>query len=155
MKSHVLRPLYVILALVGLILLSRVFIVPKDFGVQERGFMYGWHRKGNEQEWKDFKVKYKTVQYCSQCHTEEYSLLGKSPHIIIQCENCHGPAVDHPADPPKLSIDRSRGLCLRCHSWLPYEASGRYKIPGINPEEHNPGIECVACHNPHSPKIGS
>lgn len=155
MKSHVLRPLYVILALVGLILLSRVFIVPDDFGTYERGFMYGWHRKGNEQEWKDFKVKYKTVQYCQQCHTEEYSQLGFSPHVRIQCENCHGPAVDHPADPPKLSIDRSRGLCLRCHSWLPYRASGRYEIPGINPEEHNPSIECVACHNPHSPKIGS
>jgi predicted CXXCH cytochrome family protein len=155
MRSHVLRPLYVILALVGLMLLSRLFIVPKDFGVQDRGFMYGWHRKSNEQEWKDFKVKYQTMQYCKQCHTAEYDLLGNSPHAIIQCENCHGPAIDHPVEPPKLVINRSRDLCIRCHSWLPYKASGRYDIPGINPDEHYPDTECASCHNPHSPMIGS
>jgi predicted CXXCH cytochrome family protein len=155
MKSHVLRPLYVILALVGLILLLRVFIVPEDFGTYDRGFMYAWHRKGNEQEWKDFKVKYQTAEYCKQCHTEQSALLGNSPHLLIQCENCHGPAIDHPAEPPKLSIDRSRQFCLRCHSWLPYKASGRYDIAGINPDEHYPDAECATCHNPHSPKIGS
>ena len=61
---HVLRPLYVILALVGLILVARTMVVPKDFGVHERGYMYGWYRKANEEEWKALKVKYQGKEYC-------------------------------------------------------------------------------------------
>lgn len=155
MKSHVLRPLYVVIALVAVIILIRPLVVPKDFGVHESGFMYGWYRKGNEQDWKEFKVKYMTREYCKGCHPGKYDKVMGASHAVIQCENCHGPAVDHPADPPKLSLNRDREFCLRCHSWLPYQQTNRRLIPGIDPEGHNPGAECVACHNPHSPRIGS
>jgi hypothetical protein len=53
---HVLRPLYVVLALAGMILIARIFVVPEDFGIHEKGYMYGWYRKANEEEWKAFKV---------------------------------------------------------------------------------------------------
>jgi predicted CXXCH cytochrome family protein len=76
-----------------------------------------------------------------------------TPHAIIPCEDCHGPATDHPSDPPKLAIDKSRGLCLRCHSSLPYPTSGRSQIRGIDPDTHNPDVECVMCHNPHKPSL--
>jgi predicted CXXCH cytochrome family protein len=154
MKNHVFRPLFVVIGLVILILLARMVIVPKDFGIHERGFMYGWHRKGNEQDWKNFKVKYRGKEYCKDCHTDKYDSINKTPHRIIQCENCHGPAIDHPSDPPKLTIDRSRALCLRCHFPLPYPTSGRANIRSIDPEKHNPGIECSTCHNPHNPMEG-
>ncbi len=36
MKSHVLRPLIVFLGIVALILISRIFLVPKSFGIGER-----------------------------------------------------------------------------------------------------------------------
>jgi hypothetical protein len=58
MKNHVFMPLIVVLGIVALILIARVFLVPKDFGVGERGYMYGWHRAGNQEEWKNFKVKF-------------------------------------------------------------------------------------------------
>ncbi len=67
----------------------------------------------------------------------------------IECENCHGPALEHPSDPQKLTIDRSRELCLRCHTYLPYPTSKRAEMKGIDPDQHNPGGECVGCHNPH------
>ncbi len=154
MKNHVFRPLIVFLGIVAIILLARVFYVPKDFGVYERGYMYSWHRKGNEEEWKKFKIKYMGSEYCKDCHDKNYALIQKSPHRIIQCENCHGPAIDHPSDPPKLTIDRSRALCMRCHTHLAYPTSGRQNIKGFDdPEKHNPGMECVTCHNPHSPKL--
>ena len=57
--------------------------------------------------------------------------------------------MDHPKNPKKLQIDRSRGLCLRCHAYLPYPTSGRAKIKGIDPDKHNANIECVQCHDPH------
>lgn len=154
MKGHVLRPLYVVLALVALTFAARAFVVPPDFGAHEKGYMYGWYRKGNEAEWKAFKVKHQTRSYCEGCHTEEYSLIMKSPHGIINCENCHGPARDHPEAPLKLGIDKSRALCLRCHGYLPYKSTGREMIKGISPEEHNPDVECVSCHSPHNPLGG-
>ncbi len=155
MKSHVWRPLFVVIAFVVLILGVRLFYVPKDFGIWERGYMYGFHRKGNENDWKAFKVKYKfDGEYCKGCHSDKSDSIMKTPHAIINCENCHGPALDHPDNPPKLTIDKSRGLCLRCHYPLPYPTSGRSNIRGIDPDQHNPGVDCVSCHNPHNPMEG-
>lgn len=154
MKSHVWRPLFVVFGIVILILIARVFLVPKDFGIHERGYMYGWYKKSNEEEWKKVAVKYKSAEYCKDCHTDKFTMIMQTPHALIQCENCHGPAMDHPSDPPKLAIDKSRQQCLRCHYPLPYPTSGRANIRGIDPDKHNPDIECSMCHNPHKPKIG-
>lgn len=153
MKSHIWRPLFAVIGLVVLVLIGRAIYVPKDFGIHERGYMYGWHRKGNEEEWKAFQVKYMTSEYCKDCHNDKYSSIMMTPHAIIQCENCHGPAMEHPSDPPKLAIDRRKELCLRCHFPLPYPTSGRANIKGIDPDKHNPGTECYKCHNPHKPTI--
>lgn len=152
--NHVFRPLIVTLGIVGLILIARVFYVPEDFGINERGYMYGWHRGGNQEEWKNFKVKFMGSDYCKDCHDKNYSSIKSSPHKAILCEDCHGPAIDHPSDPPKLTINRSREQCLRCHFPLPYRSSGRSKIRGIDPDKHNPGMECANCHNPHNPMEG-
>lgn len=154
MKSHIFRPLWVVFSLIALGLIARQFVVPSDFGVGERGFMYSFHRKGNEEEWKAFKVKYQSKEYCKECHPDKYENNMASKHRIIECENCHGPAIDHPENPEKLTIDKSRTLCLRCHSYLPYEESLRSKIKGFVPEEHNPDTECAMCHDPHKPDLG-
>jgi len=154
MKSHVWRPLFVALGIVILILIARQILVPKDFGIHERGYMYGFYRKSNEEDWKNFAVKYRSAEYCKDCHSDKHSMIMQTPHAVIQCENCHGPALEHPSNPPKLAIDRSRAECLRCHFPLPYPTSGRANIRGIDPEKHNPDIECTMCHNPHKPKIG-
>lgn len=149
--SHVWRPLFVALGVVVIILVLRVVLVPDDFGVHEQGYMYGWHRKGNEDDWKAVKVKYRTTVYCLECHNDKYEDIKGSPHAAIMCENCHGPALNHPDDPRTLTIDRSRQLCVRCHFKLPYAASGRGGIRGINPATHHPEVECVLCHYPHNP----
>jgi predicted CXXCH cytochrome family protein len=151
-KSHVWRPLLILLGVAALALIGQVFLVPKDFGVWERGYMYGWHRKGSEADWKKVRVKYRTVAYCKNCHLDKFDELQLSPHAHIMCENCHGPGGNHPADPPTLTIDRRRALCIRCHARLPYQASGRNAIRGINPSTHYPEAECVMCHYPHNPK---
>lgn len=156
MKNHVFRPLFVVIGFVIAVLAFRMFYVPRDFGVHERGYMYGWYRENSVEFWKTVKVKYVGKDYCAGCHPEKTESIGRTPHAVIQCENCHGPANDskseHPSEQrPKLQKDRSRALCLRCHLKLPYPSSGRAKIRGINPALHNPDIECVTCHDPHSP----
>ena len=153
MKSHVFRPLVVIVGIVCIILVFRRMYVPKDFGVHGRGYMYGWYRENNIQFWKDIKVKYQGTEYCKDCHSDKYESIMTTPHAIIPCEDCHGPAIEHPSEPPKLAIDKSRGLCLRCHSSLPYPTSGRSKIRGVDPDTHNADVECVMCHNPHKPSL--
>ena len=159
MKNHVFRPLFAVIGLVVIVLIFRVFYVPKDFGVHERGYMYGWYREGNVAEWKtSVKVKYQGKEYCSGCHPDKVETINKTPHAIIQCENCHGPANDavseHPSDQrPKLTIDKTRAHCLRCHTKLAYPTSGRANIRGIDPDQHNPDVECVMCHNPHKPSL--
>jgi hypothetical protein len=160
MKNHVLRPLFMVIGIGILLLVARSLYVPKDFGIGERGYMYGWHRLSNEEEWKNkiIKVKYRGREYCKDCHADKYDSINKSPHKIITCENCHGPANDasgehYSEQRPKLPIDRTRAQCLRCHYPLPYSTSGRAKIRSIDPDKHNPDTECAMCHNPHHPNL--
>ncbi|MDA8083470.1 MAG: cytochrome c3 family protein [Nitrospiraceae bacterium] len=153
MRNHVFRPLIVVVGLVAIVLVVRVFYVPGDFRIHENGYMYGWYRTGNIEDWKKVKVKYQGREYCKDCHPDKLESISQSPHAIIQCENCHGPGIGHPDNPAKLPIDRSRGLCLRCHTKLPYPTSGRANIRGIDPDTHNAGIECASCHNPHKPSL--
>ena len=152
MNDHVWRPLILVFVVVAIFFGIRTFLVPKDFKVYDKGFMYSYHRKSNEAEWANFKVKYKGREYCADCH-DEYGRNMSSPHKIIQCENCHGPAVDHPDNPDKLPIDRSRELCLRCHIKLLYPTSKRAEIKGIDPEKHHPEAACYTCHDPHHPNL--
>ena len=154
--SHVWRPLFVALALVAGILIFRAFYVPKDFGIGEAGYMYGWHNPNNEKYWQEIKVKYKGSPYCKDCHTENFTAIQNTHHAIIPCENCHGPGTDHPEKIAKLPIDVSRLLCLRCHAILKYPNSDRGKIRGIDPAMHqDPNVECVTCHDPHNPNLGA
>lgn len=153
MKNHVWRPLFVVIGVVIAILLFRMVYVPSDFGVHDRGYTFGYHRLSNEQEWKDYPAKYKGNQYCNACHDDKIEEVGNSSHGMINCENCHGAAFDHPDNPAQLTIDRSRGLCLRCHAQLTMPTSDRHDIPGIDPARHNQGYECSECHNPHNPGL--
>ncbi len=153
MKNHVLRPLWLVLIGIAALLVVRHFMVPSDFGVHGRNFTYGFYRLSNVDDWKNLKVKYRGKEYCRECHEEKVEENLSSPHSIIECENCHGPAVDHPDDPETLPIERSRSLCLRCHAYLPYPESNRADIPSIDSGEHNPDENCVECHNPHNPSL--
>ena len=153
MKNHVLRPLWVAIVFVALILLARYFLVPSDFGVQGESFTFNYHRASNVDEWKNMPVvSYLGKEVCVECHDDVGEKLESSPHTIIQCENCHGPGRDHPEteNPETMTIDRSRLLCLRCHADLSYANSSRADLSVIDPNKHNVDSECVQCHNPHT-----
>ncbi|MBU2537550.1 MAG: cytochrome C [Proteobacteria bacterium] len=153
MKKHVWRPLYVVLGVIALLLAARYFLVPSDFGVHGKNFTYGFHRAGNINEWQAVSIKYQGRESCNECHSENVATNSSSKHGPIQCENCHGPALNHPENPEKLTIDTSRDLCLRCHSYLPTPGSLRAGIKSIAPDTHNPGTPCIDCHNPHKPDL--
>lgn len=153
-KNHVFRPLMVIIGISVIILIVQRVYVPDDFGVHGDSYTYNFYREGNLDDWKAVTVKYQGDEYCANCHQDKTDLIASTAHSIIQCENCHGPAQQHPQDPPKLTIDRTREQCLRCHTRLDYPTSGRADIEGIDPASHNSGIECATCHDPHNPTLG-
>ena len=153
MKKHVLRPLWVALAAVALVLIIRYYTVPEDFGVHGRNFTYGYFRKGAIDDWQAVSVKYRGKEYCNECHDDKFTENMDSRHSTLECESCHGPALEHPDNPETLDIDRSRNLCLRCHLKLDYPASPRGALPGIDAGAHNAGLECSECHNPHRPAL--
>ena len=134
---------------------ARKVIVP-SFAAVNGDYRWQWHRVANEKEWKDFKVRYEGRTYCEGCHPAEAGKIAASVHANIQCEDCHGPADSHPSDPATLPIDKKRSLCLRCHARLPGRPALYAQLPGktmqlkmVDPDGHYPGIECVACHDPH------
>lgn len=144
----------VILCVAGLVG-ARTIIAP-SFTAANGDYRYQWHRADNEQEWKATKVKYQGSSYCKDCHSGQVDTIAASVHAKVQCENCHGAAVDHPDNPTKLSIDKSRALCLRCHSGLPYRPGKYAELPDkelqlkmVHPDEHNTDMECTTCHDPH------
>jgi len=153
MKNYAWRPFAVAIAAIALLLLARAQLVPADFGIHGKTFTYNFYRKSDINDWKAITVKYKGRNYCNQCHDEKFKEIMASPHKIIQCENCHGPALGHPDNPETLPIDKTRALCLRCHASLPYSLSNREDLPAIDPDTHNPGQNCVECHNPHNPSL--
>jgi len=152
-SGHVWRPVLVILALVVIGVAFRQFYVPDDFGVQARGYTYGWYRQGSSIDWKWMPLRYQSPETCEACHKQQVSEIRDQPHASIQCQDCHGPALDHPDDPQRLVVDTSRALCLRCHARLPYPSSARGGLRGIDAATHNPGRECVECHQPHHPTL--
>lgn len=152
MKWHVLRPLWVAIGVVGAILIARAFLVPDDFGVHGKNFTYGYYRLSNIQEWRNFRVKYQGREYCLSCHADNVESLNVSAHAQVECENCHGPAVNHPGAVPTLDIDTSREHCLRCHALSDYPYSSRAAVPAIDNNRHRRRRDCVRCHNPHDPR---
>ena len=152
MKRHVLHPLWVAIGLVLLIFVARGFLVPDDFGVHGDSFTYNYHRLSNEQEWKDFPVKYQGSDSCTECHRENAKANRRGPHKRVECENCHGPAVDHPDVVELLPKNTERSLCLRCHSDLEYPNTYRSELPQVVDRRHKRNRECVGCHDPHDPR---
>lgn len=153
MSKHVLRPVLVVIGLLIAASVGRFILVPSDFGVHGKNFTYGYYRLSNLEFWENFKIKNQGRELCADCHDENYEKNQASPHKVIQCENCHEPAGDHPDNPEKLVINKDRELCYRCHAQLPYPGTNRGKLKGIDPLEHNPVQPCVNCHDPHRPNL--
>ena len=152
MKRHVLHPLWVAIGLVGLIFVLRMFLVPDDFGVHGDSFTYNFYRQSNVQEWQEFPVKYQGSDSCMECHGAKVRAHRRAPHKRVECENCHGPAGNHPDDVELLPLNRDRDMCLRCHGDIEYPDTARSELPQIIDRRHKRKRECVSCHNPHDPR---
>jgi len=137
---------------------------------------FGYHPGRNADAWASRAPAFVGPASCAACHADQATKWAAAPHQGVTCESCHGPMAGHPnatpeptpveAPPtpldswppvPLLSVDEhssvglsSSGtvaLCLTCHEVV---VGRRTSFPTIDPMEHFPGPECVACHDPHA-----
>jgi hypothetical protein len=111
---------------------------------------------------------------CGSCHTTGYSdwppdshqddlpgLIGTWALPGIQCEECHGPASLHVANPGnealRPEVTRDSELCGQCHirgDVTQIDASGVFIRHHEQYEERfqskHRTLECVDCHDPHA-----
>ena len=105
------------------------------------------------------------AEACKTCHEDIYNGWEKSPHwkqtykeggiAKHGCEDCHGAAAGHVADPAdtsklflfeKASAKEIDARCLDCH------AGGTQHMNAINSEHAKNDVSCIACHSPHHGK---
>ena len=105
---------------------------------------------------------YAGAEVCKTCHADIYTGWEKSPHwqqtykeggiAKHGCEDCHGPASSHVADPSdtsklflfdKASAKEVNERCLTCH------AGGTQHMNAINSVHSKNDVSCVSCHSPH------
>ena len=151
-SRHVFRVLFALLVVIVAVVVGRTLLVPKSYG------MYGSYRFDNVAEQMAARPPlHGGVQSCAECHDERVATLLKGSHAKVSCEVCHGPLGRHVKDGEllaKMPIDPSPRLCGYCHRKI----DGRpQKFPQVVFEKHVEGglgpKGCIACHDPHSPKV--
>ena len=137
--------------LVGILFVA--FILPKLVppttveGLQGYGF---YSERSNAQEWKQVSIQYADMSRCTTCHGDKSGKLAISTHKTVACQTCHGAAEAHVARGIPLQVNKSNQLCETCHT----QVVGRpAAFPQIDPAAHAQQASCMACHDPHAPKI--
>jgi DmsE family decaheme c-type cytochrome len=108
------------------------------------------------------QAQYVGAETCKTCHQDIYDGWEKSPHwkqtykeggiAKHGCEDCHGAAASHVADPSdtsklflfeKASTKEINARCLTCH------AGGPQHMNAINSIHSANDVSCISCHSPH------
>jgi len=144
MPSHVKRLVIVMAALLVCGLFAKSYFTPESFGD------YGYYRGASVAENAALEPRHQARDACQMCHWERFGEVQAGTHAPVNCQVCHGPAGDHPAS-GKLPIPTdTRALCTLCHEAMPARPKAQ---PQVVSEEHAGTMPCIACHNPHSPRI--
>jgi len=144
MPKHIFRLVSLILGLIVVAVIAKPFLTVDSF------YRFGHYRANAVPEIAAKAPVLQTARYCRDCHTERHALWSAGSHKSVTCEICHGAAQGH-TDKNKLPIPKdSLKLCTLCHEAMTGRPSTQ---PQIQLPKHNPGQQCIVCHNPHSPKI--
>ena len=146
MPKHIVRLIMSLGIVILLVIGAKALFTADSFGV------YGHYRANAVPEIAADTPKYRGPDYCQLCHSERHAVWSAHRHGKVKCEVCHGPAGEHPAT-GKLPIpsDTVR-LCSTCHEAMPARPAAQ---PQIVVSQHSGAQPCIACHNPHAPRIAS
>jgi len=147
MPKHITRLLLLMAAVAALGYAAKTFLTPESF------YDYGPYRAASVPELASQEPVYQTPGYCEDCHAERLAEWSANSHKSVSCEACHGAALGHPQNDgrPLVPSDTVK-LCSLCHEAMP----GRPRThPQVELTQHSSGQQCIACHNPHAPRIVS
>ena len=130
---------------ISLFLVLRHFLVPESFG------KYGPYRADSMKDYELLPIHYAGQEACFKCHQNIEDLKATDVHSDIHCETCHGPGEQHAQKGDTTGYIRPGGreFCGRCH--ILNAAKKKDAINQIDLNKHNPGKNCLECHNPHQP----
>jgi hypothetical protein len=82
-----------------------------------------WHDSKHAHSWHSLQTTGAQVDpACQRCHTTGYGLVGGFETIAasetlmsVGCENCHGPAHEHAAEPTVRTPFVAKEQCVSCH----------------------------------------
>lgn len=172
MPKHVVRLIALIAAFGVAAVIARNYLVDKSF------YRFGHYRGDAPAEIAADVPIYKGPEYCQPCHAQRVADWSAGAHgNVVRCETCHGAAALHPAaagikaPPPaderlhaKIASDRfgkleklsippdSVKLCTLCHERMVGRPAFQKQI---EVGSHAHAQQCIACHNPHSPRISA
>jgi predicted CXXCH cytochrome family protein len=149
MPAHIVR----LLLLLGAILLLAV--IARNYALDSSYYQFGNYRGDAVVELAAGAPQFRGAAYCQECHAERHAEWTASVHRNVKCEVCHGPAREHPADGPLLTPTDTIKLCTQCHEAMPTRPASQPQIVvAQHPFKHDEALQCVSCHNPHSPAMG-
>jgi cytochrome c553 len=147
MPKHIIRLLILMVAFAGVAIFAKSFFTVDSF------YRYGHYRADSVPEIAAQETGFQTSRACVACHPLRHAEWSANVHKAVICEVCHGAAQGHPQKAHLTVPSETVRLCTQCHEAMP----GRplTSIRQIVVGKHPPGPDCIACHNPHAPKIGA
>jgi hypothetical protein len=87
---------------------------------------------------------------CSACHGEISRTMSVSPHVQLECTNCHKVPAQHKTAPhtARPSKPENREFCGKCHA----KDKGLKSVPRVDIVTHGEKYLCWQCHYPHMPE---
>ena len=164
MPKHIRRLIFLIVGFAVIAVAARNFLVDRSF------YEYGHYRGNAVAEIARDKPKFQGTQFCKSCHAAQFAVWSKGVHNnvnigkVVKCEVCHGPGggrdpeqqfINAPTGPVhpkdlKLTVPTdTRALCTLCHEKL---AARPLLQAQIVIADHAGMLQCILCHNPHSPR---
>ncbi|HZY04383.1 MAG TPA: cytochrome C [Anaeromyxobacteraceae bacterium] len=149
---HVFRVALLLIAGLAVVSIGRTLLVPRSYG------LYGPYRYDNVAEQMTIREPvHGGPAACGECHEKEFKKRAAGKHKTVSCEVCHAPKAYHvraDGSMESMPIDRSFGLCARCHRKIPGRPA---KFPQVVLEQHlngpPEGDACIQCHDAHSPAL--
>ncbi|MCX5795530.1 MAG: multiheme c-type cytochrome [Elusimicrobia bacterium] len=146
--EHLLRVAAVFVLVISAFFAARHFLVPETFG------KYGHYRAAAATEMASMPLHYAGEPACLRCHPEQAKAKAGAGHRGVHCESCHGALLAHAQNPKAVKAVKPkeadmRAFCGICHA---RNISRPAKFPQQDLAQHNPGVACSQCHNPHNPK---
>lgn len=146
MPKHIARLVLLIVAFGVAGLAAKAFFTTDSF------YRFGHYRADSVPEIAALTPVFQTPRACRSCHAPRVVEWSASSHKSVTCEACHGAAPGHPQSLQATIPTDTVRLCTQCHEKMPGRPLSSIRQVDSS-EHHATATQCIACHNPHAPKI--